>query len=360
MVNGLKSRGFTLVELLISMAIFSVILVVISQLSGAVLKSWNRSTDSQSHFREARAAFDAISARLSSAELNPYWGFQHPNGNTALSPIGYDQVSDLHFVMGGAEQGNGGTPALLPDQRSPSHAVFFHGSFGRTEERDKLNFGSLLNAWGYFIEFSEDADSQPDFLESEANIDPRPRFRLMELQVPSERLATFQKSLTSQAQSDLAEANNTDELFFWFREGVENGFAVPIANNIIALILTPLPSSRIGGDASDLAPNYYFDSRAKQHSSVPVASEVADVTEHRLPPMVRVTIVAIAEQSALRIAEQNGDSRPDFGLSNLFKDIDDYNKDLEVLEAFLIREQIEYSVYTNTVRLRNALWTQGN
>jgi len=358
-----RLAGFSLVELLVSMACFTIILAVLGQTIIGTLGSWRRSSDRNIQFQEARAAFDSIQARLATAELSPYWGFEYPNDDPSQSPLGYDLLSDLHFVSGQSAIGSGSggallTPPLLPSLNTTTHSVFFHGSFGHSEDVAMKGFATLINAWGYYIEFGNDSGDLANFLTTEGGIQPRNRFRLMELQVPSEELTTFQNSLGTPDQLDLDEANSSTDLFNWFRDGIGNNRAVPIAENIIALVLRPLPAQETASayDPSILAPSYYYDSRANQHSTPPVASALAVQTEHRLPPMIQITLVALSEASAAQLESDNGSTAPSFGLDQLFQDATKHDADLETLKDTLTSNRLTFRVYTNTIRLRNARW----
>ena len=99
-----SSRGFSLVELLTSLAIFSIVLVAMGEMVGAVLNQLRLGEARFSQFQESQAAFDSITRRLSTCELNPYYDFQYPGNppDTSAVPTRYDLESDLHFVSGPA------------------------------------------------------------------------------------------------------------------------------------------------------------------------------------------------------------------------------------------------------------------
>ena len=353
-----SNRGFSLVELLVSMTIFITIMLLMSQMLSSTLGIWRRSSDTQVQFQEARAAFNSISMRLASAELNPYWGYEYGNG-ASQSPTSYAKRSDLHFVCGGASEGNRSTPALLDESNHPTQAIFFHGAFGASNEIDNRGFGSLLNSWGYFIEFGSDVDNMADFLTTEGNVEPRYRFRMMEMQMPSERLTTFANISGDEDQLDLEEAESSADVFSWFRSGAAD-YATPLAENIVALIITPLPANQGGSTTSqpeDLAPNYYYDTRAAQHSSG-VSNEVIAKTAHQLPPLVRITLVAITEKSALDLEQENDEAMPDLGIDELFDDVTEYEEDMAALEKALVAKGIDFRIFNTTVKLRNSRWNE--
>jgi uncharacterized protein (TIGR02599 family) len=328
-INGMgDSKGFSLLELLASMTIFAFILALLAAMTSHSLSNWRRLSDKHSGYLEVQAAFESISNRLAHAELNPYWGYEYGSG-ISRSPTKYKKQSSLHFVCGGAGVGTGNTPALLDGPgKYPGHAVFFTGSFGVSNSTTTDGLGTLLNGWGYFVEFGSDLDEFPGIFHSEGNVQPKYRFRLLEWQQPTEKLALFRNKGAGR-RVDLEEAATTDDLFSWFRNSVDAGIATPLAENIVAFVITPLRSSS-SGDATpndSIAPKYYYDTRAAQHSSNLDGPLIAQ-SAHQLPPLVRVTLVAIGEGSATRLADNYGSNLPDLGISHLFQKAEDYESDI--------------------------------
>lgn len=291
----MKKNGFTLLELLLSIGIFTIILAIIAQLSTTTLKSWRRVSDRQTQFAEAKIAFDSIQARLSQAELNPYWGFEFGSG-TNNSPTSYKRLSDLHFVTGESSE--------LTTQNHFSHAVFFHGAFGISREEELSQFGSLINSWGYFVDFGNSNDA--DVLDGQ-NVQDRFRFRLMELQVDAEDVSTFQTDMEDENQLDLNEFTDRNMIYKWFREPIADDQAYVLAENVIALIISPLPRTidGVAFDETTLAPDYLYDTREFQYSNVENLP-----SEHQLPPILRITMVVISEGSAFQLADGNGSNPP--------------------------------------------------
>ena len=180
-----KSAGFTILELLVSIAVVSVLLVVLASVSGHVQKVYRSSMGKAEQFREARTAFEAITSRLAQAALNTYWDYDNPN-----NPTRYMRQSELRFQSGNA-------PALLGNTYPPSHAIFFQAPLGLTTNSTAYGgLDNLLNTWGYFIEFGDDSNIRPGFLDT-SGVAKRPRFRLMELSLPTENLALPGNSTTS-------------------------------------------------------------------------------------------------------------------------------------------------------------------
>ena len=78
--------------------------------------------------------------------------------------------SELHFVCGPAEELGISVKNSRQVGQRYTHAVFFQAPFGFCIDEDKNNKGrlqydkmnSLMNAWGYFVEFNTDEHMRPD------------------------------------------------------------------------------------------------------------------------------------------------------------------------------------------------------
>jgi uncharacterized protein (TIGR02599 family) len=248
MMKRRASRGFTLVELLVSTTIVLVITVMLVTATSQTGVLWSRTKAKVEQFREARTGFDTLTQRLSQATLNTYWDYDNPT-----LPTKYQRRSELRFTSGQADTllGPEGTNQRL------THCVFLHAPLGFTAvqtkagavETDKTGQGfrgldNLLNCWGYFVQFGSDQNYRPSFL-SGSTIPLRWRFRLMEFALPTESLATY--NLTSGGPSSGTPKAYTFNKTDWFTQplsqtvkGGNNGSTVhSLAENIIALIIMP-------------------------------------------------------------------------------------------------------------------------
>ncbi|WP_009965576.1 prepilin-type N-terminal cleavage/methylation domain-containing protein [Verrucomicrobium spinosum] len=158
-----KFEAFTLIELLVSVAVLTVLLLLLTRVLSDTQTTWARAHARTEEFREARAVFEAISARLSQATLNSYWGYKLDAKN---SPTRYLRQSELHFVSGPA-------PVLLgADVPACGHAVFFQAPLGENLEAGGLpsslgnpdGLKNLLNAWGWYVSYESDLPQRPPFL----------------------------------------------------------------------------------------------------------------------------------------------------------------------------------------------------
>jgi uncharacterized protein (TIGR02599 family) len=341
--------AFTLIEVLLSVTILAVIMVSTTLMLDSSLGQLRIAESRVGQFRDAQAAFESMSLRLAGCDISPYYDYEFQNQNRDTVPIGYELQSDLHLVSGPAKRG---VQPLFASGAYSGHAIFFHGTYGRTEERTWKGLGNLLNGWGYFVEFGDDRAARAAFLNGEGNAPPRYRFRLKELQVPAEQVGTYAAKLSTESAKD--------KIFAWFRGGATQPEHVSaVAENIVTLVVMPLvpPGSKdVNGSSLNphaLAPAYYYDTRNYQHAKTPQA----ELTRHRLPPILRFTLVAVDEVSAQRLQERHGASEPDLGLDALFVDASKYDQDIHALEDALERQEMNYRVFTTTVRLRNARWT---
>ncbi|WP_050029515.1 Verru_Chthon cassette protein C [Verrucomicrobium sp. BvORR034] len=344
------SRGFSLVELLTSLAIFSIVLVAMGEMVGAVLNQLRIGEARFSQFQESQAAFDSITRRLSTCELNPYYDFQYPGSppDTSAVPTRYDLESDLHFVSGPATSGPN---ALLSAGSHPGHAIFFHGTFGLTDNPAWSELGTLLNSWGYYLEFGDDDGQRAGFLNAGSTSPRRHRFRLKELQVPAEALRTYAAGLNNQTSAA--------GLYSWFRTAAAAGHSHTLAENVVALVVSPLspvPETATTEKETGIAPTYFYDTRAYQHAATSIA--LMQRTRHQLPPMLRVTLVALDEPSAQRLAEESGSAMPNLHPSGIFQDATKFDADLEQFESALTDRNLRFRTFSTTIRLRNARWNE--
>lgn len=329
-----KVAGFTLIELLVSMAIMSILMLTITTVIGETQKAWTQSVSRATQFREARGAFDRIVRSISQSTLNTYWDYYRENNDDPLEPpSGYIRRSELHFICGPAS-------SLLTATGVSSHAIFFQAPLGVSDDAQYEKLSHLLSARGYFIQHGSDAPFRPSFLSGLASPPVRHRFRLMEFAPPTE--------------NNLVYAMPED----WYKSAgtASNNYARPIAENLVALFISPKVSRddvSNGRPPTYIAPDYRYDSR---QDSEPGPNQG---TQHLLPPLVEVTLVAIDEASALRLEDMNGSDMPNLlsGSGAQFGDASRFREDLAALEAYLVEQKLNFRVFTTTVALRTAKWS---
>ncbi len=316
------------------MTLLTLISALVFSMTSSTTSLWRRTTGSVEQFRGANLAFEAMTRRLSQATLNTYWDYDNPS-----APRKYQRQSDLRFISGRME-----TLMASRNPRRPLHGVFFQAPLGSVASA--TNFGgmeNLLNTAGYYLEFNDDSAYRPAFINT-AIVQPRYRYRLMEVVQPSDNLIVYKYT------SGQPLYNRKD----WFQIPVLTKPAVAhvLAENIIALIVQPRLSKKDEQTTSKvLTKDYIYDST--------VTLTDPDINpKNQLPPVVQVTLVAIDEASAAKIA--NGPALPAFDplLDTLFTDTSKYDADLTTLQNALNAQHIAYRVFTSSVSLRGAKWSR--
>lgn len=340
--------AFTLVELLLSMVILSLILIVATSVMTQTQKTWLQSSARIEQFREARQAFELITQSLRQATLNTYMTYQYNTGDTPTvpedktqAPTRYVRHSELQFITGGASTllGSASSAAI------PAHGVFFQGTIGASQRDGYELLNRLLCGRGYFVMHGDDSAYRPTHVTKS-----RSRFRLMEYRPPAERNQVY--SVTpgqwfKDAEEQIINASETESV---------SAFTRPVTENIIALVIAPrvpeAESKELGRAPDWIAPSYAYD-------SVQVASTSTNSpqgTQHLLPPMLQVTLVAVDEISARKLEEKYMNAPPPLLPPGAFSTASKYQQDLKALEDKLQEEKLDYRVFSSTITLRNSKW----
>jgi len=385
-----RPTAFSLIELMVSVAVLSILLVIVFQMLDQMQKVWKRTRQTVTEFKDSRTGFDELGRRLGQATMNAYYGYKFKTGSLGPSKISTKygteiiRQSELHFVSGPAQPVlfNGSTTKA--EGGRPGHAVFFQAPFGFCRDRNQSNQGrlqyeqlnSLLNAWGYFVEFNTDELDRPLFLNKLRNAPkPRPRYRLMEFRQPTEYLQIYKLNLQN------ATSLTPKDSYAWFTQGL---FSVnsewnsqvqdvgssqtffrtvrPIAENIIAMIILPRGSesgTSSATAATALAPAYLYDTRSWQTRSATNALNLR--TRHVLPPILDISFITVEENSfatfALRTGIEQAKDDPKLVTSELFQDATKSVKDFDTIEKKLRSLRLEYRIFNSTIRLRESKWT---
>jgi len=356
--NKEKNSGFSLMELLVVMAIFSIIAMVLSSMLNTTSRSLITTKERVRQFGNARVAFEYLSRNLKQATLNTYWDYQYSTGDPITSaPDGYTAKSDIQFKVEHTSELLG--EADVAEGKFQGHAVFFQAPLGASDRYNSLK--NLLNARGYFIEFGDDLSYRPDFLGD--RVASRYRYRLKEFRPPGEYNLIY-KELNSGDEAAPPEFNE------WFRANSDlYDVALPyhkvvrnVADNIIALIVSPRISEKEAGKLGyrlpqEYAPNYTYDSRIE----FPTGNENEKST-HKLPPLVKLIMVSISEKSAIDLQDKNGIEPPPELLveASLFQDALKLTEDLEIYENQLREHNIEYRFFQTVVGMQSAKWSDEN
>ena len=339
-MNLLHRKAFTLVELLVAMAITAAILGMLLQMIGSSSSQWKSTRENAEAYQSARVAFDVLTRTLSQATLNIEYDYYDAARRPRLSlaaisdeaerraqveafkPDIYGRYSGLHFVSG---------KMLVKHQQT--HAIFFQAPLDFDSNFREGSDSGQLNAVGYFVRYGDDSANRP------ANVsglppEPRERFRLMQYLQPTELLGAYHDA-TGQS---------------WFKTDVDPDpplNAHVLAENVVVLAILPkLPDEQMQ-PADAIAKDYEYDSRV----AWPSGSQPQPPQMHQMPPVVRVLMVAIDEASAMR--------NPTLGseFSNLFQTPAKFGQDLAQVENALKDARANYRVFQTDVPIRSAKWS---
>lgn len=340
-----------MVELLTAMTILAVVMLLMSELLNQVQKSWRFGEDRISQFREARVAFDLMTKNMSQATMNTYWDYEYDSDGFVRD---YRKRTELHFYNQEAESIEG---QIGMSGKTNGHAIFFQAPLGDSYRYRNLN--NLFNGRGYMVIHDSDEALRPSIVETEKH-----RFRLMEFRPPAEFNQVFQDAIDELLQSE--STFDVDQVFqSWWKHSLSEidsnafqDYLNPLAENIVLLVATPMDTlESTGGDryktGSRIAPSYIFDSNEPEILG----------TGQMVPPLMKVTMVAIDESSAVQLEEVFGSAKPDIIPRGLFKNSDDFTDDVtKLVEHFdeLNREdngyKINFKIFSATVLLRAAKW----
>jgi uncharacterized protein (TIGR02599 family) len=316
-------RGFTLLEVLASLAILLIVLVALIDFIGGIDNAWK--SGASDPFAEAQDAFETVCGNLSAATLAPYQDYTDSTGafrtSASFVPDHVARRSDLAFVCGpvaGLLAGSGRTTNGV--------GVFFLAPTGYTQTDAHAGLERLLNAMGYFVEFSDDSTT-PGFALLQAHAW---RWRLIQVMQPAESLQVFAQATSSA----------------WIQQLAGPGVTLSVlANDVVALVVLPERAANDSGAA--LAPAFSYDSRDKTNR----------LTLHQLPPRVRVMLVAIDEPSAIRLAASNGTAAPPLVAATLFQQATQLDSDVASLDATLTAQKIGHRIYQREILLPSAAWS---
>ena len=341
--RSLSRRGFSLIELMVAVAVFMLMFAMIAVLMDSTQRTWAIASSRVSQFKEARVAFESMSRRIRMASLNTYWDYEF---NARDVPTDYIRQSELHFISGRMSE-----IADAQESVNPTHGIFFQAPIGYSDVKDYRHFQEMLNAWGYFIEFGDNRFDIPMFMQNDTRF--KNRFRLFELKLPTEKLDIFEDGDAKRRAFD----PRVDRAWYTkhFRDRVSRRV---LAENIIALVITPMrsPYDRDVTDPTDLTLDYLYDSRDGVGSD---AGQDEDTVSnlHLLPPMIQITMVAMDEKSASRLFDF-GAAPPALIPPGLFQRPTNLEEDIAALENHLqdITPRIDYRVFQTSVAMRSARW----
>ncbi len=348
-----QHSGFTLVELLVSMAVLIVLMVVVLNVTNSLTSTVSRATVKLDAFASARSAFDLLNQKLSQATLNTYWDYDNP-----LSPTLYRRESDLQFLV-------------VPNSQNPSYGqeVFFAAPASYSTQASITSTSGLLNGCSFFVRYGNDDHFRPATV-----TEKRHRYRLMQGLQPTEDLSIYgakgspgntppPRSILVTGQSVANPAWTTWWEQYWNlhawttklgeTDTSTGGAAAPLADNVITMIVWPRLSAADEPTGTKLTTDYTYDSKLDAYN------DPQPITANQLPPTVQVTLVFISEASASRL-NTNSDTPPkeiEDALKDRFAKVEDYQTDLDGLSDELSAKNIEFQIMNTSVPLRESKWS---
>lgn len=379
-----RVSAFTLVEVLVSTAIISLIMLVLVSIIDQTSRTWRYTNEKIEKFQDARDGFESMTRKLSQATLNTYWEYLGVvyQGNQTLSPrdknigttayknfipLQYGRMSELRFLCGPMSGSSAIVEAGEGDR--PFHGVFFQAPFGISDSDDdeEKALNNLLNTWGYFLEVSE-KENKPSFLTDKIS-PPRWRSRLMEYSQPTENMVLNDTSYNDKTSTWLSTSLNSS-----------NPPTRMLAENVIALIITPKLSKQDedyrkskSGYFPYVSPNYVYDSTLTINPGATAGTTATDGgginPKNQLPPIVQVTMVAIDERSAQRFVDRYGKDksskpytigpRPGTAFTTNSQNLETpQTGDLALYEKAIIDMGLTYRIFSTNVSIKAAKWSR--
>lgn len=301
-----KMTAFSLLEMLVAMAVLGLVSAILFSLISHTQKLVRQSAGRVEQFREARRALERIADRLSQASLHPYLDYVDASGNWrgngTFTPASYAQTSDLRFVLRDAEglpsPGNG----VLIGQ-----AVFFQAPLGFSLLPDSPGNLSDLNTIGFFLERRSEAPPRGG--------ESIQRFTLCEMVEPAEELTIYAHTSGNPGYQGSA----------WYEQPLANTYySRELARNVIGFFM----EAGIPDSSGDLDFSVNYDSTPSGTNS----------NQNRLPRAMRLTLVTVDEASAKRISREGIPIRP---LQN--------RADLDLLTSDLIARNLNHRVLEKVV-----------
>lgn len=325
--------GFTLVELLVAMAVLVMMSFMMVSVISSAQKVSKQTTSRVEQFREARRGFERINERVSQATIHTYLDYVDSSGASRtktnasnFTPSRYARISELRFTGTAAASltsPHGGGNSMI------GQALFFQAPLGSSTSSTLSSMNCLLNTVGYYIEKGSNSALLPPTVQA-----AKTRYRLFELTEATENLTIYTKT------SGNSSYNGSE----WFTIPLANPvYSHRLADNIVALLFQAEYISASG-----------TSTRAFNYSSAPTGKATQSIEENNLPPSVHVTMIAVDEISASRIQDQNimlPDAQND--------DHDDPPKpnSLDALEQKLKDNRLNYRKVESTVSIGAAKWS---
>jgi uncharacterized protein (TIGR02599 family) len=303
------SKGASLLELLVSMAVVSVLMVLMVQVLSGALRVWTLGRAKMERYRAGREGMVVLEDRLSHVSMAQRWEYEYEPGAPAI-PKAYVAASELRFVCGPAE-------LWLDSQagrRLTGHTVMYARSGREAGGSEK---GGQMRSGAFFVAYGEEPPG------GAVGVEKKRRHRLYEV---SEPVVWGEGALFGEG---------------WRGRGVERGRMV--AENVVLLVVVPMREKVMDNGVLTLGSR--FDSA--EHG-------------HEVPPQVRLILVGIDEASAERLEAANLlEGLVPGGLFDEWEDAGDLEADLAVLRRRFDGEMgmpVSYQIFDTTVAIPTSRW----
>jgi uncharacterized protein (TIGR02599 family) len=370
-----RDSSFTLVEMLVAIAILTVLFVLAAQVIARTSSIWLYSTSKMSQSREARVAFNSLTSRLSKATVDQYYGYTNYNAGTSAAPVyvpgTYVRRSEVRFISGPSSTVCSNLTATA------THSVFFVAPLGIVSDTaDYSGLPSLLNVCGYYIQWTNVDLDRPAILPGTGIY----RFRLMQFVQPAEQMSVYSQTIPNAPTPAYSPspgpavtgggAGNAPTYSFvttspsWEITAMNNSSSGirQLANNVIALLL--LPARNFTDTSGTISPGFTYNSEIA--NSNPAISPL-----NRTPPVMRVVMYTLDDKSAQKLTQSATvpnlyvdtsnnplfiDPTKLFPVTSPTADIGD----LARFEASLSAKKLTYRRFDATVELPRQPWNTQN
>jgi uncharacterized protein (TIGR02599 family) len=323
--------GFTILELLVAMAILSIMVVLMLGVLQSTSDAWRRNTERSKAFASSRAAFESMTRSISAATLNTYQDYYNsarqtrPSGSLTFVPAVYGRRSDLHFTTG---------TNLVTAQKGG--AIFMTVPFDYESNNTNDYSSGQLNGIGYFVRFTTNSLAP-------SGVSNAYRYRLMQFLQPTEQLMVMNTNYyTNVWFTTNVDANPPTNIF-------------PIADNVVAFAIVPQLSDRENPTGTALSSDFSYNTRM----TWPASAANQPTNMHQLPPVVQVIMVVLDESSARRIESGAAEPTVELGFdpASVFTGPANLETDLKTISDALSAKRLNYRIFRSEIPIRSAKWT---
>jgi uncharacterized protein (TIGR02599 family) len=275
-------------------------------------------------------------------------GYLQTNTATFVPAI-YGRASNLQFVVKqNANPMVGFNVVGASGSTGYGQEIYFQCPDAYSTDPAYQSAQGLLNACGYYVQYCNDSSFRPSIISGS-----RWRYRLMQAIEPTENLQVLADALSDNTAWTANIANTGPGAAL-------APDAIPLADNVIAMVIWSMLPTGADGTGIRLAPNYIYDSQLSPAPALTGGGVVQPQTAHQLPPIIQVTMIVIDEASAARIDTKS--STPPAVIENALRGrfiaANNYAADLAAVEGSLSAGQIGFEVLNSSVVMRESKWSQ--